>query len=87
MEEQENPSLLICKCNSSEHQIIIYHEEHENLFHCSIHLNSNLGFWKRLVLGIKYIFGYGCKYGHWDEFTFDRSHSKALRELSHQLLS
>lgn len=86
MEEQEKHQILICNCNSAEHQIIIYHEEEENLFHCSIHLNQSLGFWKRLVLGVKYIFGYHCKYGNWDEFTFDKSHGKTFSELSHKLL-
>jgi hypothetical protein len=40
------------------------------------------GFWRRFVSGMKYIFGYKCRYGQWDEFIFKPEHSKQLREFS-----
>jgi hypothetical protein len=35
-------------------------------------------FFKRLLYGIKYIFGYKCKYGHWDEIILNDTHSETL---------
>jgi hypothetical protein len=40
------------------------------------------GFWRRFVAGMKYIFGYKCRYGQWDEFIFKPEHSEQLREFS-----
>ena len=61
------PAVLICDCSSREHQIIIEHDNEDNLTYCHIHLVKH-GFWRRLKAGLKYIFGYKCRYGQWDEF-------------------
>ena len=55
--------ILICDCNSTEHQIVIYYDkdEYDSLgitipmcyFH--IHLNKR-PFWERVKYGIQYIF-------------------------------
>lgn len=79
------PDVLICECSSREHQVIIEHDEEDNLTYCHIHL-TQYGFLKRLKMGLKYIFGYKCKYGQWDEFILRPEHSDKLRELS-ELLS
>lgn len=75
------PKILICECGSLEHQIIINHDEEENVIYCSIHL-VHYGFWRRLKAGLKYIFGYKCRYGQWDEFIFKSEHANQLRELA-----
>jgi hypothetical protein len=80
-----SPALLICNCSSTEHQIIVEHDSEDNLVYCHIHLVQQ-GFWKRVKAGLKYIFGYKCKYGQWEEFIFDHKHADKLRELS-ELLS
>jgi len=36
--------------------------------------------------GLKYIFGYKCKYGQWEEFILKPEHASQLRKLS-ELLS
>ena len=79
------PAVLICDCSSREHQIIIEHDNEDNLTYCHIHLVKN-GFWRRLKAGLKYIFGYKCRYGQWDEFILKPEHANQLRELS-ELLS
>lgn len=58
--------LLTCACHSNEHTIIVHKDEEDNVFYFSIFLKE-LGFVERLKLGIKYIFGYKCKYGHFEE--------------------
>ena len=50
------PAVLICDCSSREHQIIIEHDNEDNLTYCHIHLVKH-GFWRRLKAGLKYIFG------------------------------
>ena len=60
-----------CSCDSDEHllrftyfvdptdEIIDEPELYLNVF-----LDTRYGFWKRLWMGLKYAFGYKCKYGH-----------------------
>ena len=79
------PAVLICDCSSREHQIIIEHDNEDNLTYCHIHLVKH-GFWRRLKAGLKYIFGYKCRYGQWEEFILKPEHANQLRELS-ELLS
>ncbi len=74
-------TVLICECSSREHQIIIEHDNEDNLTYCHIHLVKN-GFCRRLKAGLKYIFGYKCRYGQWEEFIFKPEHANQLRELS-----
>jgi hypothetical protein len=78
--------ILICDCNSREHQIVIEYDDEDNLVYCHIHLVKH-GFWNRLLIGLKYIFGYKCKYGQWDEFIFKPEHADKLHEISNLLKS
>lgn len=80
-----SPSVLICECSSREHQIIIEPDLEDDLLYCHIHL-IKYGFWKRLKAGVRYIFGYKSRYGHWDEFIFKPEHADKLREYYEFLL-
>ena len=71
--------LLICNCNSVEHQIVFTHEHEDNIVYATVHLNS-LPFFKRLVVGIRYIFGRKSRYGAWEEFVFDDTHIPQLKD-------
>lgn len=75
-----NEEILICACHSTEHQIVIQKDEEDNVLYCSIHL-SPLPWYKRIVNGIKYIFGYRCKYGDFEEFLFDKKHITKLNQM------
>ncbi len=33
-----------------------------------VHLNPSYRFWKRLWMGLRFIFGYRSRYGEWDDF-------------------
>jgi hypothetical protein len=83
--KKKDTTILICDCSSHEHQIIIEHDNDDNLIYCYIHL-TNRNFWGRLKAGIKYIFGYKSKYGQWDEFIFKPEHAKDLNKLSKLLI-
>lgn len=61
--------VIFCDCHSPEHQLIVLGDE--DFVYLHIHLDKR-SFWKRLVAGVKYIFGYYCQYGHWDEILLNK---------------
>ena len=52
--------VIVCKCAEINHCCIITYNEEDKEVYINIHLNR-LSFWKRLVYGIKYIFGHRSK--------------------------
>jgi hypothetical protein len=79
--KSHEPFILLCGCSSREHQVIIEHFEEENIACCHIYLESR-SFFRRLVHGLKYIFGYKSCYGAWDEFVLTNEHASKLKELA-----
>lgn len=70
----ENTDIIICECNSTDHQYIFLYSEDKDIngnidktVYIHTHLNK-YSFWERLWVGIKYIFGHQCRYGAFDEF-------------------
>jgi hypothetical protein len=63
-----------CACDSSEHIIrFVIDRDFERTtgklyedVYLEIQLSQSCNWFKRLWMGVKYIFGYQCKYGHWD---------------------
>lgn len=82
---KDDKEILVCACHSVEHQVVISYDEEDNQAYISIHLVPLYSFWKRFVHGIKYIFGYRCKYGDFDEFLFKEEHAEKLQELVEKL--
>ena len=56
-----------CDCHSQEHTIGVAFDIENKEMMLFTQLARNKGFFKRLVLGIKYILGMESKYGQWDE--------------------
>lgn len=81
----EKTEVLLCSCFSAEHQILIHHWSEEQEVILSYHLNSSVGFWSRLRRGLRYIFGYKCRYGHWDEIVLDPHHIPQLQRIIESL--
>ena len=77
---------IICSCFNSEHQINFIHDPDDKLVYCEIHL-VKLPFLKRLKYGLKYIFGYKCRYGCFDEFIFTEEHIHPLKHTIETLNS
>ena len=71
---------LICKCMSSEHQVSFWHDEEDDELYCEPHLVNHNSFIRRIVVAIKYIFGYTSKYGQWDCTIFKDEDLKKLKE-------
>lgn len=78
----EETEIMICECSSFEHQAKFYYWKGENydIFNVVIHL-SKRGFFYRLWYGIKYIFGFKCRYGAWDEFLMSQKDRQLLRDF------
>ena len=62
-----------CECSSTEHKVHFEYEppsytqkDFGEIF-VHVYLNPTNSFFKRLVVATKYLFGYQCKYGAWDE--------------------
>jgi hypothetical protein len=63
-----------CSCYSDEHHLIFKYDENsfgdgESELYTTIYLNQYRNIFKRILVAVKYIFGYRCKYGHWDVWT------------------
>lgn len=80
--------IILCACGSSEHQILIHHDpgvDDPAEVYLSIHLANSKSFWKRLTVGIKYIFGHRSRFGHWDEIILTEDHLPQLRKVVNTL--
>jgi len=75
--------LFLCDCFSADHQMIFTYVEDENWedVYVNVHLNHYFPFWKRIKIGIKYIFGWKSRYGSFDEFIFHPGDSKKLQKV------
>lgn len=78
-----------CICDSVEHTLRIsallnedkkfYPNEEEIYF--ELFLNDWLPLYKKVWRALKYIFGYHCKYGHWENATLNLQSMMRLRDL------
>lgn len=73
--------IFICKCYNVEHQLVFTYNKDWNEVFVSVHLNPEYRWWKRVWFAIKYIFGYRCMYGHFDEFIFNRDDTNKLQNI------
>lgn len=77
--------VIVCDCGDAEHQFLIrsMEEEHPGYpkeVYLTIHLVKR-SFWYRVKYGLKYIFGYKCRYGAWDEIIISRNHVPKLDKI------
>lgn len=77
---KELEELIICACGDVEHQIIFRTIEDDSDVYMSVHL-ARCSFFKRLWYGIKYIFGYRCKFGAFGEFILTNERPNHLIKL------
>lgn len=83
---------LICECESLEHlacftffddDVVIDDEGTQKNFKyvtLSVHLKK-LPFFKRLVNGVKYIFGHTSAYGDYDEYIITKEDAKKFKKV------
>lgn len=75
-----------CECGSSEHTLRFDLDREVPTLYTSVFLNDWRPWYKRVWVGIKYIFGYKCKYGHWDCWSLRESDAKDLLYLVDEFL-
>ncbi len=63
---------LNCDCKSANHQMRFHYDIRENEVWCDVFLQDK-PFLQRLVDGVKYIFGFKTRYGHFDTFNFSKT--------------
>jgi hypothetical protein len=80
-ESKEEITTLLCDCGSLEHQIVIIEDPEDNWIYVQIHLRTYRSFLKRLRVGIKYAFGYKCRFGEFDSIIIRREDHQKLINL------
>ena len=82
-----NKELVICSCNSTDHQLLFLGWEDEkigNEVYMHVHLPTQ-PFWKRLRHGVKYILGYKSRYGDFDEVILTKEHAEQFTKVANFL--
>lgn len=77
----DEPIILICDCSNAEHQIIFRSNEEDLEVYMTVHLTPQ-PFLKRIKHGIKYIFGYRCSYGDFQEVILSNNHVESLKKIT-----
>ncbi len=82
MYKLDDRDILLCDCESPEHLMLFYFEGIESypMVYVSIHLKK-LPWYKRVIHGIKYIFGHQSKYGAFDEFILNKDDKHKLEGI------
>jgi len=75
--------LISCSCGSPEHQFILtywpgYGGDEDELY-MEPHLITWENIFRRLWTAIRYVFGYRCKYGHWDCVLISKDKAQEMR--------
>ena len=85
MKKQEDIKMqhevIVCDCANIDHSIIFsYFEDEPGTVYFAPHLKK-LPFFKRLIYGIKYIFGKQSRYGAFDEFIFTHNDVDKFKKI------
>lgn len=85
--------LFVCQCEDPSHQMVwqLYDFGSEGKatnppesnveLHVSVHLNSHLGFFKRLIAGTRYVLGYKSKFGGFEALSFKHDDIDRLAQV------
>lgn len=90
LEAQENnmkSHYIECDCHSTEHTIKFLYDEDEKDLYFEVQLCQTKSFWGRVWAAIKYVFGYECRYGHWDCFLFSIDEAKATEKILQRFIN
>ena len=78
-----------CDCHDNEHLLRFSIWYDEDVPECEIYahffLNTH-GFFKRIWIALKYVFGYKCRYGHWNEWIISRDDTEKLRNFCDKMI-
>lgn len=68
-----------CQCGGDEHMLKFVVDDED--FYLNVFLNQYRSFFHRLWIAVKYVFGYKCKYGHWDSWMLRPEDVQRLKDL------
>lgn len=74
-----------CECGADEHTLRFILDKEDGILYTHIYLNHYLPWWKRAWRAIRYVFGYRCRYGHWDSWLIRAEDAPRLRALLDEL--
>lgn len=78
----KDKDILICECMSTEHQMVVYYSKEDSKPLVFLHINLvKKPFLKRIIHGLKYIFGYQCRYGAFDELILDPEDAEKINKI------
>ncbi len=88
MDNELTSSFFECSCYSPEHSLrfILDKDPEFPLLYTEIYLSQYHSFLGRIWIAIKYVFGYRCRYGHWDTWILKRDDAKRLRDLADEFI-
>ena len=78
-----------CDCSCSEHTLRFTWDEEPDWraeIYLDVFLNQYNGFFKRIWLAFKYIFGFKSRYGHFDEAILSQGNVTELRDLCNRFV-
>lgn len=71
--------IYVCSCYDIQHQLVIMYDKELEIFTFQIHL-TKLSFFKRLVVAIKYLFGFQSSIGAFEEVMLNSHHIREIRD-------
>jgi hypothetical protein len=84
MKDEIKPDLILCSCNSADHLYIVRYDEGDENWGKNVYIEPHLqtgGFFERLKIGLKYIFGWKCRYGDFDEIIIDEDNYHTFKKI------
>ena len=81
---EEKRMTIVCDCHTREHQFTLsYWTDDEDLdcLFLHAHLSTSQGFLRRLWAGLRFAFGYRCRYGEWDEVVASAEVACEMRDF------
>lgn len=72
--------VIKCSCYSPEHYILVTFNKEEKEVYFNYFLETQK-WYKRILIGIKYIFGFRSKFGHFGEIIIDEKNTKVFKKI------
>ena len=79
MDEYDQSHYIDCMCRSPEHTMSFTIDD--DCIYVHTFLNQQNSVLQRLLIAIKYVFGYKCQYGHFDETILGKKEIEQLKNV------
>ena len=75
-----------CQCESPEHTLRFVYDPDYNELYTEVLLSQYRNIFKRIWTAIKYIFGYECRYGHFDCWMLKVEDCNGIKDLLNKVI-